>query len=971
MNIIGLGLGPSATLTGFLLVGLAVSPTEVGSPGSGSPETCESLIAYDFTAASPPLYSVANQPGFWRNPDWLPAGASSDPVEVGFPNLLMARNADISGGELTYIDDPTFAIAVFGEFTGVLETDAYFIDQIDLGINQLNKVYAEVGVDFEKALWDAAALDTRHIVRCYSEGLTRASFEIVPVDADGPPSGTIEFRINWVSDAGIYSSASIKTVPRTFADGVHTFRVEMTPSTPVVPGSTTNHNINFDGTIRVYIDGVLEYENLAAKWRPRHGFETQVNDAFFIGHAVGLGHNGFVGGYTYVDFGICTTGDDLPIDPIEPIPGGELPTPIEPPEDTPGQPMRIFGLLTYWSGPLGTDPEMRQIKVAETTFHFDPPEWYGGFGYPWFISVSSITRELSDSLRGVEVTLTVADPERYFRTLATTLNLSGALWEIFLVSDATRYALGEPHRRFAGRIHDHRAMPGFQYEFVLRDVLSDELAMLADAPRIPPGKLTLEQFPGMTRDYENRAIPIAIGEVSDENEVDVDVVHEGLASSPQGVVPLLIVAPSVNLSAFGGVNVDVVAAVLSHGALPPGGIHKGYYNTVDDPYKRIPIPAGAIGTLITWPGVAGWNYVGVAEDYIDYPLPLSDNTHRYTPVFLLASDANVQAFVDGRIQVAFNVFGLTDQADGSGLYYADAPDIYEFLIRNWLYPPHWKTGEYKTTPSFLSGYTIVNATSVIRSRNRLRSFVGGSPGEYPVGFLLGRDGQQQSLRHVLDELCYGVLMEQGFDRHGRILLDVEDVNAEADIALSDLHDIEAGEFMVWIDNGSYRNNVEYYFGRRYLPAVAPLPTPAEGETLPPVNVGRNTEWQYAFRLEHTDAIDANDGKKSQPMVMENFVVRSIEVGQNWAQRNLDRVVGPSPAYDGQRMFSLTTSWAQKPEVCNVELGTVIEIDHLEGLGPSGYEGQRGRVLKITDNLQQGRITFEGRILFGTGSPIGD
>ena len=453
--------------------------------------------------------------------------------------------------------------------------------------------------------------------------------------------------------------------------------------------------MNFDGVVRVYIDDVLEYEDTAIQLPAAAPGMSRRSMTSSRWAASASGIDGFAGGYTYLDFGYCTT-DEEPGSPGSPPPPpeccGEIPEPIEPPVDTPGQPMRIFGLLTYWSGPLGTDPEMRQIKVAETTFHFDPPEWYGGFGWPWFVSVSSIQRELSESLRGVEVTLTVADPERYFRSLAVSNMLSGALWEIFLVSDATRYALGEPHRRFAGRIHDHRAMPGFQYEFVLRDVLSDELATLADAPRIPPGKLTLEQFPGMTRDYENRSIPIVIGEVSDENEVDVDVTHDGAASSPQGVVPPLIVAPSVNLSAFGGLNVDVVAAVLSHGALPPGAIIQGYYNTVDDPYKRIPIPDGAWGTILTAPGQAGWNYVGVAEDYIDYPLPLSENTHRYTPVFFLASDPNVQAFVDGRIQVAFNVYGLTDVADGSGLYFADAPDIYEFLIRNWLYPPHWKVG---------------------------------------------------------------------------------------------------------------------------------------------------------------------------------------------------------------------------------------------------------------------------------------
>jgi len=634
------------------------------------------------------------------------------------------------------------------------------------------------------------------------------------------------------------------------------------------------------------------------------------------------------------------------LDVEPPEPGGGEPEGGEPDEDSiPTGITRIFALLTYGEG-----SPYSQIKLTETPFFFDPPSWYGGYGFPWLLEVGTITRELSDSVKGTEVVVRFGDPDYFFRTLATTESIAGATLELFLVSDTVRYALGVPHRRFAGVVHDHKALPNLQYELVARDVVSEELGRLADAPVIPPGRLTQTIFPGMTADYENKAIPIALGEVSDESEI-----------TPQGVVPPLIVAPSMNLTTFGGSNIEVVGAILSHGALGPNGLFQGYYNPVDNPYSRIPIPASAEGTILTWPGAAGWNFVGVATDYIDFPSTPS-LTHRYTPVFFLASDPNVQAFIDGRIQVAFNVFGVTDEPDGSGLYYADAPDIYAFLLRNYLYPPHWRYGAYNAMPSFHGGYSFLNRTSMVRSRSRLNSYF-GSPNGYPVGFLLGRGGQQQTLKHVLTELCHGVLMEQGIDRHGRILLDVEDVDAEATLSLSDLLDIPDG-FTVWVDRASYRNNAEEVHGYRYLPAVAPLPAPPEGEALPAVNVGEHNDWSAVVTYLHDDAIAANRGKSTPPLKIENYVVRNSDVALNRVQREIARLVGPSPSYDGQRLFSLTTSW----QALELELGDVIAIDHFEGMGAAGYVGQRARVLKITDNLQAATITLEGRVLFSEGSP---
>ena len=70
-----------------------------------------------------------------------------------------------------------------------------------------------------------------------------------------------------------------------------------------------------------------------------------------------------------------------------------------------------------------------------------------------------------------------------------------------------------------------------------------------------------------------------------------------------------------------------------------------------------------------------------------------------------------------------------------------------------------------------------------------------------------------------------------------------------------------------------------------------------------------------------------------------------EVANDIEERLLERAIGWAPTYEGPVLFRLTTSgqglglYTDTP----IDLGTVIEITHLEGLGPTGYEGQRGRV----------------------------
>jgi hypothetical protein len=620
--------------------------------------------------------------------------------------------------------------------------------------------------------------------------------------------------------------------------------------------------------------------------------------------------------------------------------------------------MRVFFRLQ-----VGEGSPVVEVAGSETTLR-DPGNWHGGKKKPTLLSVSPVERELTGdgSFRGVELRVVIADADRTFRTLASTSTLSGSFFEYFVVSDEVRYALGEPYRLFAGLVRNHQALPGFKYELVVRDVLSDRIAVLDDTPRIPPDRLSVADFPGMDAKYEGSAVPIVIGFCSDEAE-------EGtIEQTPQGVIPPVILG-GINFTHWGGIDQDVIACVWSSSALVANGVWTVYYNTIDNPSVRIEIPLASFGVDVWTPGMPGWADTGLATDYADYPMPLGATTRRYTPFFvrsdLLSSpgaDPNdlSTAFIEGRVLVAANLYGVAENADGTGLYLSDAPRIWQWLIVTQLFTPY-TTGDYASIPSQDGAFDIIDTDTVEASTQRLRSFLGSGGDDYPVGFLLGRDGTQQTLRHVLGELCAGVLMEQGLNRHGQLIVDVEDVEAEATVTLTDLFDIENGEFTVWVDHEAYRNSIEYVYGRRYVPPSAPVGAPPEGNALPAQPVAPYLEWTSGLcGAVNSDAVLAFG--RSRTLFMENYVVRNADVAKNVVARLLQRLSGPAPSYDGPHMFRLTTSW----QGLAVELGTVIAITHIEGMGESGYEGTRGRVTKISVDGQSARITIEGRILDGLG-----
>jgi hypothetical protein len=578
------------------------------------------------------------------------------------------------------------------------------------------------------------------------------------------------------------------------------------------------------------------------------------------------------------------------------------------------------------------------VMSAETWLS-DPGTWFYGQKPGRLMTASPYTRTLADEIQGVETRIVVADTNGTFRALANTRTLAGAYAALYIVSDDVRYAYGEPTRLWSGKVVDHRLKQGL-YEFTIRDLLSERLADLDAAPRIPPDRLSLATF-GMAEQNEGKALPIVIG-------VSSDALETGIPANAQGVVPAMYLGPT-NLSLFGGPDQAVEAFVWSQSAIVWRGITEVYVNDPDHPEVRVLVGPADWGVNAWTPGKPGWPGPPSAQ-YVDYM------GHRYTPFFANAAHPWAAAAVKGDTLVTANMYGIAETADGDGRYLDDPAAIWQWLLVNQLFVPY-TIGDYAPVPLLEPGYGIIDTASVTRAIARHDARLSNG---YVVGFLLGRDGKQDTFRHITSELCFGTDMLQGINRHGQAMVAVEDPEAAVVATFTDRADIETETLEMWTDREGWFNRLEATWGYRYFPPGAPKATPEEGKALPVTKLPPYSEWTSGLKVfPHPDAVAANRGRV-KTRTIENYVVRDSITAYHWAQTKLARAVGPAPTYDGARLFRFTTGW----QGAAVELGDRIRVRHRDAY----WSEFTGVVLTITGDPQKARLTLEGRV-HSMGPPL--
>lgn len=577
----------------------------------------------------------------------------------------------------------------------------------------------------------------------------------------------------------------------------------------------------------------------------------------------------------------------------------------------------------------------------------DDPGWYGGKKPGKLLHVSDITRRLGKrgAFEGTRVTCRIIDTDRQFRQLVATTTLRGSYISIYWIDDEDRRAELEPFRIFAGQITDHRGVAKFVYEITAHDALARKLALISQQPTIPPDRLTSSVFPGIDPAIEGHAAPIVVGLVSDH-----------ATATPQGVVPPKYLGFINFQSAFGGINHNVDAYIWTKGALPNGAIIDVYYNDPSDPNVRLVVPVAAWGNVVWTPYKPGWSDVGVATDYVDY------NGERYTPFFVSRTLGDLaDAVKDGRVLVAANLFGVEDVGDGSGSVFMSPSRIWQWVLVNWVFN-RYQTGTYFAIPALDGVYSVIDTDTVEDANDAHHARIFGG---YTAGLVLGRDGNPQSVFDALGELCEGADMEQGINRHGQLILKVENHLAAAEMSYTAYH-VEDGTYEAWIESSELINRVEHEYGYLYTPPTAPAPTPAEGEPVPSKPLKDQPKWESGLVVNESVAAQDDIGGEVVTYKLQNYVVRDAGTAEDIEYRLLLRGLGPTN--EGPRWFTLTGGpWLLgengSPPII-LDLGSVFEVSHPERIGSDILVKDRCRILEVTYHPLKKRVTYKGRILTG-------
>jgi hypothetical protein len=288
--------------------GLVTPPVGGGGGGEDMP-----VITYDFSGMTGPLYPLDSPggpdnslPDYWQTPYWTtyPGYADWGPPLPDYPNLLIAEEVDVIDGQLT-VSPLGVGYPNGGALFGIIDPPTHYeFEPLFSTHNNLRTVYAEASIEFSSARFDLGNIIYAPVFQIYATELNYVGFTLFMSDFDGPPSGDIEFHMAWQgTDGDGDPDAPGFTLPRaSVVDQTLEVRLEVRPSTPVDALDDQNFSSNADGVIRIYINGVMQYEKTDAHVAFPRGGAASMLDQYEVG-AIALGLHNMVGAYNSFSFG--------------------------------------------------------------------------------------------------------------------------------------------------------------------------------------------------------------------------------------------------------------------------------------------------------------------------------------------------------------------------------------------------------------------------------------------------------------------------------------------------------------------------------------------------------------------------------------------------------------------------------------------------------------------------------------------
>lgn len=344
-------------------------------------------------------------------------------------------------------------------------------------------------------------------------------------------------------------------------------------------------------------------------------------------------------------------------------------------------------------------------------------------------------------------------------------------------------------------------------------------------------------------------------------------------------------------------------------------------NAGDDEYSQV--TPGQFGVDFLAPGFPLWGAY-FATNYLDI------NGRRYTLIYGRGPLGDVAA--DGTRPIRVNAKGIEDVGDGSGVLIEDGFVQYLHAMRNWILQDYqtgawWDTGP--TWPdSFGLGATEVLADSSFEDASDVAKL--RIAGGYKGAFVMGADETQDTVRDWIQRFNLSLDAFAGFNRQSQFFVKLIDTRAEilADAQrFTQALDIFQGSFKVVDRPSDLENVVAYNFGRNY----------ATGG------------WKYDTReVVDADSIaSALQTKKSQTIDL--WLSPTSAQAGDVASRRLLRT----------KEIPRTVTFVTGLQALNTELGDIVRVTHLEGIGASGWVDRAIFLTRHELDPDRLTITLEG------------
>jgi hypothetical protein len=427
---------------------------------------------------------------------------------------------------------------------------------------------------------------------------------------------------------------------------------------------------------------------------------------------------------------------------------------------------------------------------------------------------------------------------------------------------------------------------------------------------------------GAVGDFDRRwdytpANPLAATQEFDDDLLDTNVIIINGAPVATGVVPLTYI------------GVEVVSGFPWHRYLVQHGCAKEVTSLFVDGKK---IDSGNYG--VTWlaPGKSGWP---LAHNYVDV------NGTRCTVVYGRGPQSD--AIVNGSSSLSGNVKGLEAVGDGSGTLITSLLQIYKHFIVNfgfqnsnggiggWLSAPLWEVGVSQVDTTSFDTADAVAATRL----------AGGFTG----AAVIGANDELITLREIIKRFNVSADVRSGFNRNSQFfvtMLDTRVATIAAAREITQLTNILKSSFSIEEQVDELYNVAVYSYARDF----------------------KQNKWRVeSEELPDADSI-TNYRETKKTSALELWFVRSASVALQIMTR----------AVLFTRHVPRRVVWDEPLSGLSSELGDVVRLTHLDGVGPNGYTGVPLWVDRHDFDPNAFKVRFEAYDvyrLFAGGFVLGD